>query len=135
MARCELCQRDCDLEELRQKAGKLICEDCFLEEVEITRVCDPWAVHSAKRTLPDKGPPPLTPLQQQLYDLIQREKEVPPAEAARRLGISESELQRQIATLRHLELVRAAKTPTGVVFTLFAAGDQADVGQAVEEDR
>jgi len=52
-----------------------------LDGVEITKTCDPWAVHSAKSTLPAQGLPHLTPLQQQLYDLIVREKQLTPAES------------------------------------------------------
>jgi len=119
MARCEVCRCDCDSAELRDLAGKQVCEDCFLDGVEITKTCDPWAVHSAKSTLPAQGLPPLTPLQQQLYDLIVQEKQLTPAEAASRLNISETELRREFATLRHLELLTGKRTPTGVIFTLF----------------
>ncbi len=126
MPKCEVCGQECEAEELRAQAGRQVCEDCFLEGLEITKVCDPWAVHSAKKTLTGKGLPPLTPRQQQLYDLIVQEKEIPPAEAARRLGISERELQAQVATLRHLELIRGAKTPQGVVLTLFHRGAEVE---------
>lgn len=119
MATCESCGRNCDPADLRDLAGKQVCEDCFLDGVEITKTCDPWAVHSAKKTLPAQGLPPLTPLQQQLYDLIVREKQLTPEEVAGRLGISQTELRREFATLRHLELLRGAKTANGVVITLF----------------
>jgi len=119
MATCEKCRCDCDSDDLRELDGKQVCEDCYLDGVEITKTCDPWAVHSAKSTLPAQGLPPLTPLQHQLYDLIVQEKQLTPAEAARRLEISETELRREFATLRHLELLKGAKTPDGVIITVF----------------
>jgi hypothetical protein len=119
MATCDKCQSDCESDELRDLAGAQVCEDCYLDGVEITKTCDPWAVHSAKSTLPSQGLPPLTPIQQQIYDLIVQEKELTPAEAAGRLNISEPELRREFATLRHLELLKGQKTPDGVVLTLF----------------
>ena len=119
MSTCDKCGCDCDAADLRDLAGKQICEDCYLDGVEITKTCDPWAVHSAKNTLSADGKPILTDIQQQIYDLIVKEKELTPAEAASRLNISETELRREFATLRHLELLRGAKTPDGVVLTTF----------------
>ena len=119
MPSCDNCGCDCDVDELRDLAGKQVCEDCYLDGVEITKTCDPWAVHSAKNTLTSDGLPQLTEIQQQIYDLIVQEKELTPEEAARRLNIPETELRREFATLRHLELLRGAKTPDGVVITTF----------------
>ena len=119
MANCDKCGCDCDSADLRDLAGKNVCEDCFLDGVEITKTCDPWAVHSAKNTLAADGKPHLTDIQQQIYDLVVLEKEITPAEAASRLNIPETELRREFATLRHLELLRGAKTPSGVVITTF----------------
>ncbi len=119
MDKCDRCGCDCDAEELRDLAGKKVCEDCFLDGVEITKTCDPWAVHSAKNTLSADGKPLLTEIQQQIYDLIVQEKKLTPEEAAKRLNIPETELRREFATLRHLELLRGAKTESGVVITTF----------------
>jgi hypothetical protein len=116
---CDKCGCDCEPGELRDLAGRQVCEDCFLDGVEITKTCDPWAVHSAKNTMEAQGGPQLTPIQQQIYDLIVQEKQLTPEEAANRLQIPETELRREFSTLRHLELLKGAKTPTGVVITLF----------------
>jgi len=119
MAVCDQCRQACDEADLRDLAGNKICEDCFIDGIEITRTCDPWAVHSAKNTLASQGGPQLTPFQQQVYDLVREMRQISPAAAAARLGITESELRREFATLRHLELLRGAKTPDGIVLTLF----------------
>ena len=57
--------------------------------------------------------------QQQLFDLVKERKEVPKEEAARVLGISEDELQREFAVLRHLELLRACKKDEGIFLIPF----------------
>jgi hypothetical protein len=119
MPSCDKCGCDCDADDLRDLAGQQVCEDCFLDGVEITKTCDPWAVHSAKNTLSEDGKPQLTPIQQQIYDLIVQEKQLTPEEAASRLNIPETELRREFATLRHLELLRGAKTADGVIITTF----------------
>jgi hypothetical protein len=119
MNNCDKCGCDCEPDELRDLAGRQVCEDCFLDGVEITKTCDPWAVHSAKNTLAAQGELQLTPIQRQIYDLIVQEKQLTPEEAASRLKIPETELRREFSTLRHLELLKGAKTPKGVVITLF----------------
>ena len=45
MPTCFKCGCDCESDELRDLAGKEVCEDCFLDGVEITKTCDPWVVH------------------------------------------------------------------------------------------
>jgi hypothetical protein len=119
MPSCDNCGCDCDADELRELAGRQICEDCYLDGVEITKTCDPWAVHSAKNTLSADGKPILTETQQQIFDLIVQEKKLTPEEAASRLNIPETELRREFATLRHLELLRGEKTAGGVIITTF----------------
>jgi|WetSurMetagenome_2_1015567.scaffolds.fasta_scaffold1147815_1 hypothetical protein len=119
MPSCEKCGCDCDAAELRELAGKKVCEDCYLGGVELTQTCDPWAVHSAKNTLSADGKVHLTEIQQQIYDLIVQEKKLTPEEAASRLNIPETELRREFATLRHLELLKGEKTADGVIITTF----------------
>ncbi len=58
-------------------------------------------------------------LQQQLHDLVKEKGEVPKQEAARVLGISEDELQREFAVLRHLEMLRACKKDEGIFLIPF----------------
>ena len=119
MAECHRCRQACDDAELKDLAGNKVCEDCYIDAIEITKTCDPWAVHSAKNTMASQGGPQLTPLQQQVYDLVREQNEISPAAAAAHLGVSETELRQEFATLRHLELLRGKKTPDGVVLTLF----------------
>jgi predicted ArsR family transcriptional regulator len=75
-------------------------------------------VHLAKS---DKGRSgvQLTPVQQQLYDLVKKRGKVSFPEAAGLLGLTEEELRREFATLRHLELLRGHKQRQQVLITLF----------------
>lgn len=118
MARCGRCQAEVDPEELREYAGQQLCEDCYMDALSPAQACDPWAVHTAKRTLATQGRQ-LTPIQQQIYDLVEAEKEISFIEAAQRLGLEEKQLRREFATLRHMELLRAAQREQGLVLTLF----------------
>ncbi len=82
-------------------------------------VCDPWAVHTAKSLKDLPGGHDLTPLQQQLFDLVQARGEVPMAEAATLLGLTEEGLRREFAPLRHMEKLRACKKDNLILLTLF----------------
>ncbi|MDD3580464.1 MAG: hypothetical protein PHW74_05540 [Desulfobacca sp.] len=118
LKRCDRCQAEVEAEELREYAGQQLCEDCYLEAISPVRACDPWAVHTAKSTLATQGQQ-LTPPQQKLYDLVRDALEISLSEAAEQLGLSENELRREFATLRHMELLRAQPRPQGIVLTLF----------------
>lgn len=113
---CERC--GAVAEEIREHGGKSLCEDCFLDAVSQVKTCDPWAVHLAKS---DKGRGAmfLTPMQERLYDLVKARGEIAPSDAAKELGLTEDELRREFATLRHLELLRACKRGDLILMTLF----------------
>lgn len=118
MPRCHLCQQEVPATELRELSGQQVCEDCYIDRAQLSRVCDPWAVHSAKSTATRQGLT-LTERQQQLLELVRREQEISLAAAASRLGWTEREVQEEFAVLRHLELLRAAKRHDERVLTLF----------------
>jgi hypothetical protein len=118
MAHCTRCQAECDDAELRELVEQRLCENCYIDRVELSKTCDPWAVHSAKNTVASQGLR-LTPEQEQLLELIKAVKEIGIPEAAARLGWTESRLQQEFTVLRHMELLRAAKKESGKVLTLF----------------
>jgi hypothetical protein len=118
MPNCTRCQGECDEAELRDFSGQLLCEDCYIERVELSKTCDPWAVHSAKNTVASQGLR-LTPAQEKLLELVKAEKEIGFPEAANRLGRTEKQLQEDFTVLRHMELLRGAKKGDGKVITVF----------------
>ena len=116
---CAKCGASFQDEEPRGYFGQVLCEDCYLEALSVVRTCDPWAVHTAKSLKNLPGGVTLTPRQQKLCDLVRESGEVLRQEAARLLGISEDELQREFAVLRHLEMLRATKKDEGIVLLPF----------------
>ena len=116
---CTKCGASLQDEEPREHLGEALCEDCYLEALSPLRTCDPWAVHTARSLKDLPGGLTLTPRQQQLYDLVKEQGEVPKQEAARVLGVSEDELQREFAVLRHLEMLRACKKDEGIFLIPF----------------
>jgi hypothetical protein len=118
MPNCTRCRVECDAVELRDFSDQRLCEDCYIDNVELNKTCDPWAVHSAKTLVAAQGLR-LTSAQEKLLELVKIEKEIGFPEAATRLGLTEKQLQEDFTVLRHMELLRAAKKGDGKVITLF----------------
>lgn len=116
--RCQRCGCELEPEDAQHHAGQPVCEDCYFDLVNRPNPCDPWAVHLAKSTRSQEGLT-LTPVQQKLYDLVKERGRILIPEAARLLGLTEAELQREFATLRHLELLRGHKDGQQIYLTLF----------------
>lgn len=115
---CERCHGQLEAHESREHGGKTLCEDCYLETLNPPKACDPWAVHLAKS---DKGRSgvQLTQAQQRLYDLVKQRGMITFPDAAVQLGMTEEEVRRDFATLRHLELLRGHKERQQVFIALF----------------
>jgi hypothetical protein len=116
---CAKCGGGYDSAEAREYLGQRLCEDCYLDAMSPAKVCDPWAVHTARSLKDLPGGHALTPRQQQLYDLVKKRGEVPILEAAAHLGLSEDDLRREFAPLRHMEKLRACKKDDLIHLILF----------------
>lgn len=103
---CERCHVQISEQEKFEYQGKRVCEDCYLDLLSPAKTCDPWAVYTAKSCLKDQNCA-LSPLQTRLLDLLQETGGLEPDDLARRLGIKLTDLEREIAALRHMEKVRA----------------------------
>src|SRR5208337_5580360 len=104
---CTKCGAGLQEEEARRHFGEFLCEDCYVEALSPLRTCDPWAVHCARSLKDLPGGLTLTARQQQLYELVKERGEVFYLDAASALGISEDEVRREFAVLRHLAMLRA----------------------------
>ena len=116
---CAKCGDAYDPAEAREYQGRMLCEDCYLDAMSPAKICDPWAVHTAKSLKDIPGGDYLTPTQQKLFNLVKERGEVPMAEAAAHLGLTEEGLRREFAPLRHMEKLRACKKDDIVHLTLF----------------
>jgi hypothetical protein len=104
---CERCKDIIESGEEREYAGRVLCEDCYMDALSPSKTCDPWAVHSAKKLAEQTGTAPeLNPLQKQILEYLQETGGVEPREIAERFQIKPSELEREIAALRHMEKIR-----------------------------
>jgi hypothetical protein len=93
--------------EEREHLGQLLCEDCYMDALSPARTCDPWAVHSAKSLQAHEGKEPqLTSIQAKIMHFLNETGGLEPKVLAERLQMKPSDLEREIAALRHMEKVR-----------------------------
>lgn len=125
--KCDRCGRELSADDSYQYLGKALCEDCYIDIRYPARACDPWAVYSATRsreTLGLKGTAGLTELQQAIYDFIRGRGKVTREQIIETLELTDAELQRQLATLRHCELVKGHKEGKSIYVVPFDYAEQ-----------
>jgi hypothetical protein len=105
---CQRCKDPIEIGEEREKDGRILCEDCYMDALSPARTCDPWAVHSAKSFQKETGATfPINPRQIKILEYL---KETGGAEfpgIVERLQIKPTDLERELAALRHMEKIRA----------------------------
>jgi len=118
---CDQCQTNLEPEEARDHNGRVLCEDCYLENVSRVKVCDPWAVYCATSAERHGIPAPLTPIQNEILQLLKKAGSLEPAQLLQELGreLTMPQFEREFAALRHLEKVRGEKLGDKVVIRLW----------------
>ncbi|MCB2187366.1 MAG: hypothetical protein KQJ78_13165 [Deltaproteobacteria bacterium] len=109
MPLCDQCQATTDPDELHEHAGRMLCDDCYMDALNPAKSCDPWATYTASR-LPQEM---LNPAQEAILELIRRQKAATLTELRQATGLDQTQLERELAALRHMEKLRAAPTPGG----------------------
>jgi len=99
-----------------------LCEDCYIEALQRPKTCDVAATQLAKKhrqAAGQTGTDGLLDIQKKIYDFIKENEKVTRQEVMDALEITESELQKQIAILRHCELVKGRKEGDQIYLVLF----------------
>jgi len=104
---CQRCNSSMDAGEEREFNGQILCEDCYMDALSPARTCDPWAVHSAKSLKDVEGNvSQVNPKQAEILEALKETGGLEPSVLAERVGLRLSDLEREIAALRHMEKVR-----------------------------
>jgi len=121
MMKCQRCEAALETGEVREHQGQVLCEDCYMDACSPAKACDPWAVYSAKSLEKHCGQTVLTPIQMEILAVLQETGgHERPALFERFQGkLSQSELEREFATLRHMEKARAEKRGDKVFLRLW----------------
>ena len=105
--KCDRCKSNVPEGEQRALHGQILCEDCYMDLLSPLRACDPWAVHSAKTFVKEEAAVlKLTTIQQQIVDILQNEGPQESENLCKRLHVKETDIERDIAALRHMEKIR-----------------------------
>jgi hypothetical protein len=104
---CDKCGDVIDHGEEREFHGRTLCEDCYMDALSPARACDPWAVHSAKSFMKETGKEhDLNPTQNKILEILRESGGVELKILVERLQMKPSDLDRELAPLRHMEKIR-----------------------------
>jgi hypothetical protein len=120
--KCDRCGTTIQSGNERNHLGQTLCEDCYMDALSPSRACDPWAVHSAKSFERHSiGAGSLTPIQSEILRLLKETGGLEPALLLQKLGgkLTLKELEREFATLRHMEKARGEKQGDRVIWRLW----------------
>ena len=105
--KCDRCEENIEEGEERELHGQTLCEDCYMDTLSPAKTCDPWAVYSAKSFSKEDGSNvKITETQSKILQILKETGGEEPRIISERLQIKPSDLEREIATLRHMEKVR-----------------------------
>ena len=126
IVKCNRCGCEVPAENSYQHLGEALCEDCYIDIKYPAKACDPWAVYSATRSRESaglEGNEGLTELQKKIYEFVKAKGKVTREEILANFNIKEMELQTNLATLRHCELVKGRKEGSRVYMVPFDFDD------------
>ncbi len=107
MIKCDRCGDQIPAGEETDHYGQILCEECYMAALSPAVACDPWAVRSAQ-TLGqmDQGYSALSETQARILQILEETGGAEPTVVAQKLQMTLPQLDREIATLRHMERVR-----------------------------
>jgi hypothetical protein len=103
---CERCKDPIEAGDEREVHGRILCEDCYMDALSPARTCDPWAVHSAKSFEKETGGQ-INARQTKILEYLQESGGAEFPSIVERLQIKPTDLDRELAALRHMEKIRA----------------------------
>jgi len=120
--KCDRCSAAIPEGEEREHLGEILCEDCYMDVLSPAKACDPWAVHSAKSFEKHSGgTAATTPIQEEILRILEETGGIERAALLERLEgkLTPSQLEREVATLRHMERLRGEKRDGKVFLRLW----------------
>jgi hypothetical protein len=108
---CERCHDIIPDGEQKELHDRILCEDCYMDLLSPPKACDPWAVYSAQSLAKQDGHElKLSPLQMQILALLRERGPMEPKGLSEIRQVKETDLERELAALRHMERVRGQLT-------------------------
>lgn len=108
MKKCDACSEMIKEGEARELHSRTLCEDCYMDALSPAHDCDPWAVYLAKATAGKEGEKiQLTKTQVGILELVRESGGIEMADLQQRLEMKGTDLEKEIVTLRHMELLKS----------------------------
>ena len=104
---CQRCGDEIEAGEERDHYGRMLCEDCYMDALSPVKACDPWAVYSAKSIPQTNEPAAMSETQTRILDVLRETGGLEPGHLVERVGVKPTDLERDLASLRHMEKIRA----------------------------
>ncbi|MGC8658226.1 MAG: hypothetical protein ACP5U1_04060 [Desulfomonilaceae bacterium] len=105
---CDRCKQEIRDGDEREFHDQTLCDDCYMDALSPTRTCDPWAVYTAKSiSEKNSGPVQLNEIQNKIIQVLTETGGVEFSELVQRVGANAKTVEREFASLRHIEKVRA----------------------------
>jgi hypothetical protein len=120
--KCNRCNAEIDQGQEMDHLGQTLCEDCYMDALSPVRTCDPWAVHSAKSFEKHMGgTATLSLIQSEIIRILEETGGIQPETLQDKLKdkLTPSQLEREIAALRHMEKVRGERRDGKVFIRLW----------------
>ncbi len=120
--KCQSCGEEISVEESYLVDGLRVCDDCYLEKSQRVIACNPLATYSAKQFQASdeiQAKERLTDRQKVIFNFIKSKGKATVKELSEKFNLSKSEIENQIAILRHLELTKAKKEDNKIYIVPF----------------
>jgi recombinational DNA repair protein (RecF pathway) len=122
IVQCTRCGSKTSQEELYHFRDQDLCEDCYMGALQPPKTCDVAATHLAKKhrqAAGQTGTEGLLDIQRKIYEFIKQHGRVTREQIMKEFAIPEWELEKQIAILRHCELVKGRRAEGKLFLVLF----------------
>ena len=114
---CDRCHANIEPEEEKNHLGQTLCEDCYMDALSPVKTWVPWAVHapSPLKSMRE-GSEMLTPIQSEILSILKESGGIEPQALLRKLTgkLTQKEMEREFAALRHMEKAREKNGATGL---------------------
>ena len=114
---CDRCGEVVEVGDEKVYHSETLCEDCYMDVLSPTRICDPWAVHNAKSSLGTEAS--LTRVQQEIIGILTDTGGAGMATLTAKLNLKAKEIERNLAALRHMEKIKARPENGQKIFCLW----------------
>lgn len=117
---CSRCAVSVADDDMYDYYGQKVCENCYMYLLNPPKSCDPTAVTAAvtsRKQAGQTGTEGLTALQQKICEIVSEKGKITRRDLCQQLDLPDTEIEAQLAVLRHCELIRGFKDKDLVYLT------------------